>query len=350
MGKGKRRRKGGPGGRPKKAAKKSVQERRRGTNKLVETPIPPREAPKAVSTPSGPPLSSEPPRWDAYVVRRWIKSSATHALLLAVTFTCLFPIFWMIRTSLMTNRTVFTEKSLIPSSLHFENYVTAWVEGHFGAYFLNSVLYTVSVVFGIIVVASLAAYAFSRLEFPGKNVLFYLFVGAMMIPLPGSFVPLTVLMTRLGFINSPYAEVRQLGYILCMINVGLSVSILLLKTFFDQMPKDLEDAARIDGCSKLGIWRHVALPLARPALAVIVIFNALNVWNEYILAMLLLNDVGDRTVMPLQRGLMVFQGAHSVDYPVLMAGLTIAAVPIILVYLAMQRHIIKGLSSGALVG
>ena len=113
------------------------------------------------------------------------------------------------------------------------------------------------------------------------------------------------------------------------------------------MPHDLEDAARIDGCSKLGIWWHVALPLAGPAIAVIVIFNSLNVWNEYILAALLLND---QALMPLQRGLMVFQGAHIVDYPLLMAGLTIAAVPIILVYLLMQKYIIKGLTSGAIVG
>jgi len=113
------------------------------------------------------------------------------------------------------------------------------------------------------------------------------------------------------------------------------------------MSPDLEDSARIDGCTKLGIWWHVALPLARPAIAVIVIFNSLNVWNEYILAQLLLND---RHLMPLQKGLMVFQGSHSVDYPLLMAGLTIAAIPIILVYLVMQKHIIKGLSSGAVVG
>ena len=162
---------------------------------------------------------------------------------------------------------------------------------------------------------------------------------------------MTVLMTKLGFINSPFPVVRQAGYVFCMINVGLSLSILILKTFFDKMPPDLEDAARIDGCSKMGIWRHVALPLARPAIAVIVIFNSLNVWNEYILAMLLLNDIpGKATIMPLQRGMMVFQGAHSVDYHLQMAGLTIAVIPIIIVYLLMQKHIIKGLSSGAVVG
>lgn len=278
------------------------------------------------------------------------KSTLIHLFLLTVAMSCLFPLFWMVRSALMTNETVFTDKSLIPAQLHWENFRTAWVEGNFGAYFLNSVFYTFSVVGGIVLIASLAAYAFSRLTFPGKNVFFYMFVAAMMIPLPGSFVPLTVMMTRLGFINSDYAFIRQLGYILCMINVGLSLSILLLKTFFDKMPPDIEDAARIDGCSKLGIWFHVVLPLARPALAVIIIFNALNVWNEYILAMLLLNDVGDRTIMSLQRGLMIFQGSHSVDYPVLMAGLTIAAAPIILVCLLMQKHIIKGLSSGSVFG
>lgn len=276
-----------------------------------------------------------------YVVTRSLKSLVIHMFLLTVTLTCLFPLFWMVRSSLMSNETVFLDKSFIPQEIHFENYYLAWTEGKFGIYFLNSVFYTVTVVFGIVVISSLAAYAFSRLQFPGKNFFFYMFVAAMMIPLPGSFVPLYVLMNKLGLVNTRF------GYILCMINVGLSLSILLLKTFFDKTPSDLEDAARIDGCSKMGIWFHMALPLARPAIAVIVIFNSLNVWNEYILATLLLND---KVLMPLQRGLMVFQGTHSVDYPLLMAGLTITAAPIILIYLLMQRHIIKGLSSGALVG
>jgi multiple sugar transport system permease protein/raffinose/stachyose/melibiose transport system permease protein len=276
-----------------------------------------------------------------YQVQRWGKSWVTHTFLLIIAVTCLFPLFWMVRCSLMSQATVFVDKSLIPSELHLENFYLAWTKGNFGQYFLNSVIYTVSVVIGIVTISSLAAFAFSRLDFPGKNAFFYMFVAAMMIPLPGSFVPLTVLMTKLGWINTRH------GYILCMINVGLSLSILMLKTFFDRMPPDLEDAARIDGCTKLGIWRHVALPMARPAIAVIVIFNSLNVWNEYILATLLLDR---KHLMPLQRGLMVFQGANSVDYPLLMAGLTISVIPIIIVYLLMQKHIIKGLSSGAVVG
>ncbi|OGX39869.1 MAG: sugar permease [Omnitrophica WOR_2 bacterium RIFCSPHIGHO2_02_FULL_50_17] len=276
-----------------------------------------------------------------YIVERTVKGFFLHILLAVFAATCLFPLFWMLRCALMTNDTVFVDKSLIPQAIHFGNFGQAWSEGNFGIYFFNSLLYTSCVVIGIVLVSSLAAYAFSRLKFPGRNFFFYMFVAAMMIPLPGSFVPLYRLMTVLGLINT------RIGYILCMINVGLSMSILLLKTFFDKMPADLEDAARMDGCGRLGIWWHVALPLARPAVAVIVIFNSLSVWNEYILAQLLLND---KSLMPLQRGLMVFQGAHSVDYPLLMAGLTIAAIPIILIYLSMQKHIVKGLSSGAIVG
>jgi raffinose/stachyose/melibiose transport system permease protein len=276
-----------------------------------------------------------------YRVLKMLAMLAIHIFLIAAAMTCIFPLLWMFRSSLMSIETIFTDKALIPSTLHFENYIEAWVDGGFGTYLVNSVIYTVTVVLGIVIISSLAAFAFSRLKFPGKNFFFFMFIAAMMIPLPGSFVPLYVLMTKLGLVNT------RIGYVLCMINVGLSMSILLLKTFFDKMPKDLEDAARIDGCGKLGIWWHVALPLARPAIAVIVIFNSLNVWNEYILAQLLLNE---KELMPLQIGLMKFQGAHSVDYPVLMAGLTIAAIPIIIVYLIMQRHVIKGFSYGVTGG
>jgi len=148
-------------------------------------------------------------------------------------------------------------------------------------------------------------------------------------------------MVKLHLVNT------RIGYILCLINVGLSFSIFLLKTFFDKMPKELEDAARIDGCNRLGVYWHVALPLAKPAIAVIIIFNALNVWNEYILATLILSS---KNLMPLQRGLIVFQGAHVTQYPLLMAGITLTIIPILLIYLFMQKYIIKGITAGALVG
>ncbi len=264
-----------------------------------------------------------------------------HLFLISVAITCIFPLIWMIGSSLKTQETIFRDMSLIPHKLHFENYYLAWTEGGFGKYFLNSIFYTVSVVFGIIIISSMAAYAFSRLKFPGRNILFVMFMAAMMIPIPGSFVPLYILLNKLHLRDT------AIGYILCMVNVGLSTSIFLLKTFFDKMPKELEDAARIDGCSKLGIWWHVALPLAKPVLAVVVVFNALNVWNEYILALIIFDNPH---LMPLQVGLARFGGEFITRYPLLMAGLTITALPIILVYIFMQKYIVKGVTQGAVVG
>lgn len=276
-----------------------------------------------------------------YKIERFLKDSVIHILLIIVSIGCLFPLLWMVSSSLKTQQTIFSDMSIFPKNPMWGNFYLAWTKGGFGMYFLNSMFYTVTVVFGIVIIASLAAFAFSRLKFPGKNILFYMFLAAMMIPLPGSFVPLYVLMTKLHLVNT------RIGYILCMINVGLSFSIYLLKIFFDKMPVELEDAARIDGCSRLGIWWNMALPLAKPAIAVIVIFNSLNVWNEYILATLIFSS---KNLMPLQRGLMIFQGIHITEYSLLMAGMTITTLPIILVYLIMQRHIIKGITAGVIVG
>jgi raffinose/stachyose/melibiose transport system permease protein len=275
---------------------------------------------------------------DYYKTKKIILNTLIHLFLISVAVTCVFPLLWMISSSLKTQETIFKDMSLIPREFHFENYILAWQEGGFGRYFLNSIFYTVSVVIGIVLVASLAAYAFSRLRFPGRNFFFFMFMAAMMIPIPGSFVALYVLLNKLHLRNTPF------GYILCMINVGLSTSIFLLKTFFDKLPRDLEDAARIDGCSKFGIWWHVALPLAKPVLAVVVVFNALNVWNEYVLALIIFDN---KNLMPLQRALMMFQGEFMTNYPLLMAGLTITALPIIIVYLLMQKYIVKGVTSGA---
>jgi len=271
-----------------------------------------------------------------YRAKRAAVNGAVHLFLIAVAVTCVYPLLWMVSASLKTQQTVFADVSLVPQQAHFENYVTAWQAGGFGRYFVNSIFYTTATVVGILVIASLAAYAFSRFRFRGRTVLFVMFLAAMMVPVPGSFVALFVLLNKLHLRNTP------LGYILCMINVGLPLSIFLLKTFFDTMPRELEDAARIDGCSKIGMWRHVALPLAKPVLAVVVIFNALNVWNEYLLALIVFDH---KHLMPLQRALMVFRGEFLTDYPLLMAGLTITALPIIIVYLVMQKHIVRGVTT-----
>ncbi len=137
----------------------------------------------------------------------------------------------------------------------------------------------------------------------------------------------------------------RLGYILPQINGGLALGIFFLKTFFDKLPQDLEDAARIDGCNKFQVYRHVAMPLAKPAVAVLAVFNALAVWNEYLLAMLVLSD---RKLDATAAGLMVFQGSHITEYPLFMAGIAISIVPILTLYFVMQRYIVAGITAGAL--
>lgn len=264
-----------------------------------------------------------------------------HLFLLSVSITCLYPLLWMIASSFKTQATIFSDVSLIPKTFHFENYYHAIKGNNFGRYLLNSIFYTTSVVFGIVVISSMAAYAFSRLRFRGRKIIYVIFLAAMMIPIPGSFVALFVLLNKLHLRNTP------LGYILSMISVGLSMSIFLLKTFFDSLPRELEDAARIDGCSKWGIWWNIALPFAKPALAVVVVFNALNVWNEYVLALIIFDN---KNLMPLQRALMMFRGEFLTNYPLLMAGLTLTVLPIIIVYIFMQKYIIKGAISQAVIG
>jgi multiple sugar transport system permease protein/raffinose/stachyose/melibiose transport system permease protein len=276
-----------------------------------------------------------------YQVEKRLKGAAMHFILISVAITCIFPLVWMFSSSLKTQDTIFSNMNILVENPRWSNYYEAWTKGSFGKYFFNSVLYTVSVVSGVVFVSSLAAFAFARLQFPGKNILFYMFLITMMIPIPGSFIALYVLLSKLNLINT------RLGYILPQINAGLALAIYLLKTFFEELPKDLEDSASIDGCGKFGIYWHIAMPLAKPAIAVIVVFNAMAVWNEYLLAMLILSS---KSLMPLQRGLMVFQGAHITKYPLLMAGITITVIPIVAVYLIMQRHIITGITAGAVKG
>jgi len=265
-----------------------------------------------------------------------------HAILIVVSVSCIFPLFWMVSSSLKTQEEVVAlELNLLPERPQFTNYSDAWKKGHFGRYFFNSVIYTTVVIFFIVWFASMAAFAFSALSFPGRDVLFYLFIGVMMIPIPGAFVAIFVILNKLGLINT------RLGYILPQINAGIPFAIYMLKTFFDKLPKELEDSARMDGCNNWQFYFYIALPLAKQAIAVIVIFQALAVWNEYLLANLVFSSPN---LFPLQVGLMTFHGEHLTQYPQLMAGMTISMIPIMIVYITMQRFIIRGITAGAIKG
>lgn len=278
---------------------------------------------------------------DRYRAEKIVKSICIHTLLIVVAVTCIFPLVWTFSSALKTQETVFSNMSLVPKNPQWNNFAAAWIKGKFGVYFMNSIFYTVTVVGGIVIISSLASFAFSKLRFAGSQVFFLVFISTMMIPVPASFVPLFVLINKFHWINT------RMGYVFPLINSGLAFAIFLLKTFFDKTPSELEDSARIDGCSKYGVYWYIAMPLARPAIAVVIIFNTLTVWNEFFWANLVLNDY---RLMPLQRGLMEFYGPHFTDYPLLMAAIVITIAPIIVIYLIMQKYIIKGIATGALKG
>ena len=276
-----------------------------------------------------------------FKAKKTLSSIVTHGILAAVSLTCIFPVFWMISSSLKTQDQIFSKMTLLPETWNWSNYVIAFTKADFGQYFFNSVFYTVVGVFFIVFIASLASYGFARLDFWGKSILFYLLISTLLIPIPGVFVPLYLLLKKLALLDT------RTGLLLCYISNGLAFGIFLLKGFFDELPKEVEEAALIDGCSRFGIYWRIALPLAKPALATLVIMNSLTIWNEFLLALVVLQD---KAKMPIQRGLMVFQGTFITDYPLLMAGLTIATIPIVIVYLLMQKHIVKGIAAGALKG
>lgn len=281
-------------------------------------------------------------------LRRLGVHAASHTLCMPIALSCLFPLAWMVSSSLKTQQTVFTDFSPIPSPAHVGNYLLAWTKGRFGTYFLNSLGYSFMTVVGVLVLSSLAAYAFSRFQFKGSGLLHKLLLSTMLVPIPGAFVALYILLTQFGLIDQGYGTIGpRLGYILPQINGALPFGIFILKPFFDAIPKELEESAKVDGCGVFGVFWHIMLPLAKPALAVVALSTTLAAWNEFLLAYLVFSR---HELMPLQRGLLAFQGAHLTDYPLLMAGMVITILPVVVIYLIMQRYIIQGITAGALKG
>ena len=233
--------------------------------------------------------------------RIWLGYAGWHALCLPVAVTCVFPLVWMLSSSVKTQQTVFTDFRLIPATLHFENYAWAWTRGHFGTYFSNSLGYTLVVSVGVVSLAALAAYAFSRFTFRGAGFLYKLLLSTMLIPIPGAFVALYILLNQMGLIDQGRGEwLPRLGYLLPQINAGLPFGIFILKPFFDGIPKELEESAEVDGCGVVGVFWYIMLPLAMPALGVVALLTALSAWNEFLLAYLIFSRA---ELMPLQRGL-----------------------------------------------
>ncbi len=251
------------------------------------------------------------------------------------------PLIWMLGASLQSNSEIYGDIHLIPEDPQWGNYAQAWDQSSFGQYFANSLLYTVSVVVGVVVIASLAAYAFARIRFPGKRIAYGAFLVFLFIPIPGAFIPLYVVLANLGLLDTP------IGYILPMINGSLPVALFILRGFFEQIPIELEEAAFIDGASRMQVFLLIAFPLARPAIATVVILTVLGVWNEYVLAAVVFSN---QDLLPLQVGLLAFQGSYFSQYGLMMAATAITTLPMVLVYVFFQKYIIRGIMAGAVKG
>jgi multiple sugar transport system permease protein len=246
----------------------------------------------------------------------------------------LFPIYWMVLTSLKPVDEIFIyPPTFIPSRLAFENFVEAWNTAPFGRYFMNSIIMTCLTTASHIAIACLTAYAFVALRFPGRDVIFLAFLGTMMVPSVVTLVPTFVLIKKLHWINTYRGLV-----IPHMVSV---FGIFLLRQFFLTIPKDYEDAARIDGCGRFGILLRMYIPLAKPAIAALAIFSFYHVWNEFFWPLVITSIDEMRT---LSVGLRYFIDESAVDWELVMAGATMVVGPVLLAFFLAQRQFVRGIT------
>ena len=229
-----------------------------------------------------------------------------------------------------------------PSSINFDTYREAWDVGHFGNYLQNSVIVAVAVVVAATVLSVPAGYALGAMDTPLRDWIFYLFLLGLVIPYEAMLVPLYYTFRDIGLTESVWS------LILPQVGLSLSFGIFWMRAFFLSSPRELIEAARIDGARSLTVLWRVLLPLARPAITTLMVLLFLFTWNEFLLALVMVNASDAARTAPL--GLSNFSGRHGTDIPSLAAGSVIVALPVVIVYLFLQRHFIRGMLSGAVKG
>jgi raffinose/stachyose/melibiose transport system permease protein len=257
-------------------------------------------------------------------------------LLLALVF--FFPMIWMVLSSFKTNAAIFQTPFALPTSIDLGHWAKAWEVGQIGQYALNSAIVTAISVALILGMGAAAAFAFSRYRFRGRSALLSLFALGLLLPLQSYFIAQSRLFTDLAI-----TDTRQ-ALIIPYTAMGLPLAIYLLKVYLDALPEELWDAARIDGAGDLRVFRSLALPLLRPGLATVAIFSALSAWNEFLLALLYIQD---DTLKTIPTGLLAFSTRYVTDYSLLFSALSIVTLPMIAVYVAFNRHIVEGITAGS---
>jgi raffinose/stachyose/melibiose transport system permease protein len=253
---------------------------------------------------------------------------------------CVFiaPMVWMVLSSFKTDRDIFRSPFGLPSSIDLGRWVEAWEVGNLGRYAINSAIVTGVSVTLILLIGAAAAYAFSRYRFPGRGLAMGLFALGLLLPIQSYFIAQSKLFLQVGITDT------LLALIVPYTAMGLPLATYLLKVYLDALPEELFDAARIDGAGDGTVFREVALPLLRPGLATVAIFSALACWNEFLLALLYIQNEDLKTI---PTGLLAFSSRYVTDYAMLFSALSIVTIPMVVIYIVFNRQIVEGITAGS---
>jgi multiple sugar transport system permease protein len=262
-----------------------------------------------------------------------------YAVLVVAAIVSISPFLWMISTSLKAESQLFSfPPEWIPNPVRFSNYVDMAQAFPILRQLFNSVFVTVTVSFGQVLFCSLAGYSFARLRFPGRDKLFMIYLGTLMVPFMVTLVPSYALMRYFGWIDTYYALIVPFFF-------GNAYGTFLMRQFFMTLPRELEEAAHIDGAGPFRIYWQIFLPMVRPALATLAVFSVLFFWNDFLWPLLVTQSDEIKT---LPVGLASFQGLYGSRFNLLMAGATVAVLPMLAVFIAAQRYFIEGINLGGM--
>ncbi len=262
-----------------------------------------------------------------------------HLLLLLCAISVVYPLLFMFMTSLKTHQNIILDPFSFPWEPYFENYIRAWVDTSLGLNFLNSIIVTVGTLVVLLFIVLMGGFALSRFPFPGNKIIFITLIVLIAIPVHSLLVPIYYFMDMLNLRNSLF------GIILLYTAIGLPFSLIIMRAFFDQTPRSIDEAAKIDGCNSWQIFWHVAIPMAKVPIATLAIINVINIWSEYLFASVLLVQPASRT---LPVAIAVLQsGEQGTDTGILFAGLSIVTLPMLILYALFSKQITKGVAAGA---
>lgn len=268
-----------------------------------------------------------------FIIKKQANKTLIYFMLITAAVVLILPFLWVIATSLKGNEQIFAiPPQFIPETFHWENYALVFKRMPFFHYFMNSTFVTVVMIIGVVGSSSLVAYAFSILEWPGRDKVFVLVLATMMLPAQVTMIPIFVIFKNLGWLNTfkPLTVPAFFG--------GGAFNIFLLRQFFMAIPKSLFDSARIDGCSEFKIYWKIVLPLAKPALATVAILTFLFSWNDFLGPLIYLSDEIKGT---LALGLAIFTGQHQTEWGLLMAASVLMMAPVIILFFFFQKYFIQ---------